>query len=514
MTLRQIGFLLFVIIIFGACDALASPTETPTPTATPTATDTSTATNTPSVTPTATETPTSTHTPTATETPTTTPSPTITPTASITPELAIPFIFDNWEVLEIPANIQDGIDNPLIAFVNANDQQTIQNIATAQPSTNLETLYFVNPNSGTRIPILDLDSSTGSQIYIAPSGNVLAYFKETQNPGLYILNFENGLSARIVPANTLVQRGIFNEPSWSPDGSQIAIALNTGYDLDIFLYARDGSGRTNLTPQGSYDFWASWSPDGRNILFVSDRAVCPSWIPGEPNACDALIDTPPTGGNVFVIDVESGDTTQLSDEWVTEPPYWVNNRQIAFAGGDQLDLLNPQRTLWIADIVTGEAKQVVLEGDSTNALYLSEAWSPDGSRVLFQRARTETQTILMGSDGQLIAQADDLAFPRFGLSADWSPNGDRMAVGGVGGQCPYGIRVRAGDFSGVARGNPPPSMCNPIFSPDSSGVAFTGVNPRVDGRVDVYYANNNGFGANNLTVDLQGSMILIGWIGG
>jgi hypothetical protein len=66
----------------------------------------------------------------------------------------------------------------------------------------------------------------------------------------------------------------------------------------------------------------------------------------------------------------------------------------------------------------------------------------------------------------------------------------------------------------VARGNPPPSMCDPVFSPNGAFVAFTGINPRVDGRVDIYTANFNGFGAVNLTVDLQGQIQLLGWVEG
>jgi Tol biopolymer transport system component len=57
-------------------------------------------------------------------------------------------------------------------------------------------------------------------------------------------------------------------------------------------------------------------------------------------------------------------------------------------------------------------------------------------------------------------------------------------------------------------------MCDPAFSSDGAFIAFTGVNPRVDGRIDVYYANSNGFGANNLTVDLKGQVDFIGWVGG
>lgn len=519
MQQRKIYVLLLLCLT--ACNALASPTATPTVTNTPSPTETPTATTIPTDLPTETPTPTetATETPTITETPPPSETPTITPTASITPNPEVGFVFDNWDVVTIQDNVKDGIDNPMIAFINSNDQQTIANIATAQPNTGIETLYLVSPASPSiRIPIMELDSNTGSRIYLAERGNALAFVKvdtTRESNGLYILDLVSGLSARIMPGdNPLVQRGFFIEPDWSPDGSQMAMAVATGYDIDIYLYARDGAGRTNITNHGAYDLWPQWSPDGRFISFVSDRDVCPSWIPGEPEACDALVDPPPTGGQVYMLDVASGEITKISDVWVTEPPYWVNNGLLAFASGDQFDLLNPQRRIWLANVFTLQTREIRLQGDTDATSYLAEAWSPNGELVLVQLADVENQIVLMTADGELIQIDNELDFPRYGMSADWSFDGQRLAIGGSAGQCPYGIRVKGRDYSRIASGNAPPSMCDPVFSADGEFFAFTGVNPRVDGRIDVYFANLNGFGANNLTVDLQGQVDLIGWVGG
>ena len=57
-------------------------------------------------------------------------------------------------------------------------------------------------------------------------------------------------------------------------------------------------------------------------------------------------------------------------------------------------------------------------------------------------------------------------------------------------------------------------MCEPKYSPDGEYLAFNGVNPRVDGRNDIYIASANGFGATSLTSDLRGQVKLIGWVGG
>jgi len=401
-------------------------------------------------------------------------------------------------------------------FINSNDQTTIGNIATAQPSTEIETIYFASPdNAAARTEILQLPSSTGGQIYPSPAGNSLAYFKQDGAvTGLYVLNLENGFSARVLPVQSLLARGFLNQPTWEPSGEQFAIALETGYDLDIFVLGRDGTGQTNLTNSGSQDWSPVWSPDGRFIAFLSDRATCPSWRPGD-NACSADSDPLPISGTLHLINIATGEITQVSDETVSEPPRWLNGRLLTFASGDTLDLLNPQRNIWLADVDSGTVTQAALPDDGENIQYLSESWSPDGNRVLFQRATaTDVELVLLSLNGQVIERTTELTFPRFGMVASWSADGSRLAIGGVDGQCPYGIRVTENNLDFVARGNPPPSMCDPVFSPDGSQIAFTGVNPRVDGRIDIYTANANGFGAVNLTVDLRGSIELIGWVGG
>lgn len=431
-------------------------------------------------------------------------------------------MFDRWEQIELPALVDGGVDIPLVVFTNSNDRQTITNLATAQPENTSMTVYIAQPEfPQARYVLLELTAATGKRIFPSHAGTAVAYFSEAPGArGLYILNLANGLSGRVAAIDSLVQRGLYSPPQWSPDGETLALALATGYDMDIFLYDRGGAGRTNLTNTGSYDFFPAWSPDGRYIAFVSDRATCPSWIPGEANACDAVTDTPPVGGQVYVIEVETGEVTQVSDQFVTEPPRWINNAMLAFAAGDQTDLLNPTRTLWFASVPGGTPRQIQLDHSSAG-LYLSDVWAPDGSAVLFQYNTAATsEVVLMSTNGEVLARrGEDLLFPRFGMSAAWSPRGGRIAIGGTGGDCPYGTRVADNDFDFTASGNPPPSMCEPLFAPNGQYIAFTGVNSQrdranPDGRVDVYTTDANGLSTKNMSIDLSGSMALIGWLGG
>ncbi|PJF41400.1 MAG: hypothetical protein D6737_12190 [Chloroflexi bacterium] len=508
--------LLWFIVLFAAgCNLLtqqptAMPTDTPTPI--PSNTPQPTVTFTPSHTATITPTPlpTNTATPVSTATPV--------PTPSNTPRPTTAFTFDNWELIDIPENIRDGIDNALIAFINQNNRDTIANLSTGEATNDTQILYFASPtNPAGRIPILETTAETGEQIYISPAANAIAYFRQDTvggATGLYMLDFETGVSNRVLPISQIAQRGFLSEPVWSPDGNLLAVTIATGYDLDIFVISRDGTFTDNLTHHGAYDMWPSWSPDGKTLLFVSDRNVCASWIPGETGTCDGTDTPPPNGGHPFLMDMETREVRQLSDEWLTDPPRWLNNRQVTFGSGD-VAFGDPERTIWIADVVTGDVQQTRLADGPENQINIAEAWSPDGSSVVFQSATaTSTEIVLANRDGSVIGRTDALSFARFSMAAAWSPDGTRLAIGGVDGQCPHGITVFDNDFNFIARGVPPPGMCEPVYSPNGQFLAFEGVLQRGDGRIDIYSANANGFAAINLTRDLRGQIKLLGWVGG
>ncbi len=523
--MMKIRYLILVMLfVSAACSPAAAPTPTAVAQVVPSATVVATLTPIAATEISPTETATSTST--ATESPTITPTASITPTPYPLPQATVGFIFDNWELLTVSKDVLISLNTPLVAFINQNDKDAISNQGTPQPATGLETLYYASPtNSGSRIPVMQLASSTNNQIYISANGHSVAYFKDgratntTEAGGLYMLNLDNRISGRILPINSLVQRGFFSDPVWTRDGSRLAMAVATGYDIDIFTIGSDGANLKNQTNTGSYEVWPSWSPDGNSLMFVSDRDTCPSWIPGDTNACDPSLTAAPVEGDVvgsiYILDINSGETRKVTNEKVSEAPRWLNNTTITFATGDPTLGDPPARRLWIADVNSGTTQEVKLADGSDGSIRLSEAWAADGSAVVYQSVtNTGSEVIAVRRNGTLIGRTNELSFPRFGMSASWVRDGSRIAIGGVNGQCQYGARVLDSAFNFVTRGNPPPGMCNPVYSPDGAWIAFTGVNPRVDGRVDVLVANPNGTGTLNMTGALKGTINLIGWVGG
>lgn len=83
-------------------------------------------------------------------------------------------------------------------------------------------------------------------------------------------------------------RAVCTYPVPSPDGSSVvhrktlAVAgLNWAQQAvernsEVFLTALDGSGSANLSNSPAYDGWPTWSPDGRWLVFTSNREQPPN----------------------------------------------------------------------------------------------------------------------------------------------------------------------------------------------------------------------------------------------
>ena len=59
-------------------------------------------------------------------------------------------------------------------------------------------------------------------------------------------------------------------PSWSPDGSQIAFVSDRDENWEIYVMNADGSGPSRLTRNTVRDSNPHWSPDGSRLFFYSD----------------------------------------------------------------------------------------------------------------------------------------------------------------------------------------------------------------------------------------------------
>ncbi|KAB2853545.1 MAG: hypothetical protein F9K46_18190 [Anaerolineae bacterium] len=212
-----------------------------------------------------------------------------------------------------------------------------------------------------------------------------------------------------------------------------------------------------------------------------------------------------------MLDAQTGQVQKINDIPLNSPPRWINNRYLSVTSGI-LDPLAGSSDVWVYDIEAGSSWQVTPDDD---ALYTGAAWNDDASQVVYQRAADVTSVILAARLGAVVQNTDEYSFPRFGLTASWSPNGDYVAIGGRNGQCPYGLMVYTNEFELVNIPSISVLACEPIYSPTSNYLAFTGIStaPGQDGRVDIYLTNPSGVGLRSMTSTLRGPVQMLGWVG-
>ena len=135
-------------------------------------------------------------------------------------------------------------------------------------------IYVSNPD-GTKMKRLTKAWGIDATPSWSPDGKKIAFVSDRYTtPQIFMMNVDGSDQKR------LTFRGNYNqEPRWSPNGKEI---LFTGrderfqYDLFVIRFLAQVDGTTKLhyrrlTQDEGKNFEATWSPDGRYILFVSTR---------------------------------------------------------------------------------------------------------------------------------------------------------------------------------------------------------------------------------------------------
>lgn len=267
--------------------------------------------------------------------------------------------------------------------------------------------------------------------------------------------------------------------SFSPDGRYIVYdvpAKEDSADRDIFVLAADGSRETPLVEHPGNDFALGWAPDGKNILFASDRTgATGAWAigvadgrpQGEPQLVKA--DVGPisplgfTGKGAFYYALQSGlqdvyiATLDPATGKILAPPSPATQR---FMGGNSSPAWSPDgqylaylsrrdnsipqlgpRVITIRSVQSGQERELsnTLRGFFTP---IRLHWSPDG-RSLLASGNDKGRPGLYRIDaqtGEVAPLAQEVSRYAFGV---WSTDGKAIFyVHGSPQDENYGIRVR------------------------------------------------------------------------
>lgn len=186
-----------------------------------------------------------------------------------------------------------------------------------------------------------------------------------------------------------------DSPAFSPDGRSIAFLRSiSGAIGDIFVMSADGRAARRVTTDNADVIGIDWEPDGRNLVFSSDRAggISMFRVPvagGEPTLV--------TGGGTRVKHpaVASRAGAIAYEDW----HYEINIVDVALRGGERLPI-SPTTDQW----------------------NFHPQISPDGSKIAFQSTRSGPYEIWVADrDGsnavQITSSGGYKSMPR------WSPDG-------------------------------------------------------------------------------------------
>ncbi|MEQ1604281.1 MAG: carboxypeptidase regulatory-like domain-containing protein [Pyrinomonadaceae bacterium] len=189
------------------------------------------------------------------------------------------------------------------------------------------------------------------------------------------------------------------------DNGKIAFTSDRDGNREIYVMEPDGSEQTRITDNSVDDDHPAWSPDGRKIAFVSQRAS------GETA--------------VFLMNADGSGRTEITP--ITVQGYSVNKLISWSPDGRQLVISDQQRNGNVFTLILD-----IVDVDGSNRRFLTSgyqpAWSPDGSKILFVAPPMLSTIRPDGTESRFL-----YALPFGGIRGypDWSPDGSRIAfIGG------------------------------------------------------------------------------------
>lgn len=108
-------------------------------------------------------------------------------------------------------------------------------------------------------------SPDGDMILYSSSGTVTLFGSGfTLIQQIWLASLPDGKIRQLLVAN-----GRDTDPSWSPDGKWIVFSSDRGGNPDFWMINSDGTHLTQLTADPSAKMQPTWSPDGREIAYIS-----------------------------------------------------------------------------------------------------------------------------------------------------------------------------------------------------------------------------------------------------
>jgi len=246
---------------------------------------------------------------------------------------------------------------------------------------------------------------------------------------------------------------------WSPDGGTIAYGSTRTGNREIFLHHLDGRPETQLTDDPGPDLFQDWSPDGRQLIFLSQRQNDPS--------------------RLFIANSDGGGERLLVDQPVSGPDRWSpDGKRIAY-----LAKADGRQSVWTVAPDGSGARQVTL-GRAEFQGVQSFDWYRDSRHGIYKRGRG-AKSMMIAVD--LETGEEQLLFTGPFVEMDVAPDGSAVAFCFGRGHMSMGLAVlkleppadpqglprAVGEPEYVVRAEGTWHVHNGGWSPDSKSLVYT-----------------------------------------
>lgn len=221
------------------------------------------------------------------------------------------------------------------------------------------------------------------------------------------------------------------DPAWSPDGKRIVFRSERDGSSQIYVMNADGSAQRNISRTAEDNWGPAWSPDGAWIAFNSARGTGNTQMYG------------------YVMRPDGSGVRRLGNIWVEYPAWSPDGQRIVFMSmmSDALGT-NPHYEIHVMNADGSGLKRLTYAGGENGW----PVWSPDGKKIAFTSARDDRghaadvgpffDIYVMDADG-----SNQIRLTRgFGQFSAWSPDGRYIVFASRG-----GLAVVRTDGSGLTQ---------------------------------------------------------------
>lgn len=257
--------------------------------------------------------------------------------------------------LSLARRIADDIVETVIGIRGVSDTE----IAFVSDRSGSKEIYVMSAD-GSNVRAATANGSLNNFPDWAPSGDAILYtsFRDRNRPLLFLSS-----RGRSVPGRLLAKlgderpqyRGVFD-----PEGKRIALVMSEiGGASDIFAVRPDGGRLRRLTSSHAIEVSPTWSPDGGQLAFVSDRSGAPQ---------------------IYLMSAEGGDERRLTfnGAYNTHPVWSPDGEWIAYE-----TRVDGQFDIWVIDPEGSVNVPLVTHPRSDE----SPSWAPNSRKLIFSSTR-------------------------------------------------------------------------------------------------------------------------------